>query len=75
MTETSEQGYVGDSDEDADRLFVECQDCGMTDPYPNTEGGFENADDFAAAHVDDGHPCENTRVMAIFPDGSEKRVA
>lgn len=71
----SEQGYVSDDGETADRLLVECRDCKVTDPYPNTEDGFRHADDFAAAHVDDGYPCENTRVMAIFPDGSEKRVA
>lgn len=71
----SEQGYVTDDGEKAERLRAECQDCRSAEFYQNNESGFRKAEMYAADHVDDGRPCENTRVLAIFPDGSEKRVA
>lgn len=78
MTERQQEGgaqpAVIEDGEAAERLVVRCRDCHLVDPYPNTKSGFRKAKNDAAEHVDDGAPCEDTQVFAVFDDGSEMYV-
>ena len=66
-------------EEAAEKLVVECADCLEEWTRPNTANGYDELVTIGARHIDDDFlgatPCHDTRMKAIFADGSEMDVA
>lgn len=52
----------------------ECRTCGRTVVDDGTVDGLDRVDDELAGHIDDGTPCHDYRINAIYADGGERRV-
>ena len=49
----------------------ECTDCFLTVVDDGSVEGFNRVLDDLARHIDDGLPCHNIRIEAVYEDGGE----